>query len=1035
MLEQYNSWYRKVGIINPTHLARPKLTLTKEFTFPKNSLLHWAYTDIIPTIPKKTDSILTNSPKETLVTTVYEYPLDYTPLGKFTKNNASLEVLIKDLGKQELNFTFFRKDYMEKKDENALYINNYGILDSRYNYIENKFTIYNRTINLLNTLVYRLRDLPLRKHLIAIPLPPHIPDRIQMNNILTRVDRDDTKLKLLTSYRHVYLLELWRWLTPEYKEKSVFNKISLERAKNIDFVFIGINKCFVINMYMLYNTVREYKDEKSIDGYTSEILKKYLHTIFISLNSIDVSQQLAARTIKINKKDIVAEDEEAVEDQEETLLDKVEDQIDTTDNVTDVKTLIDSEEEDEVNENMAITSDLEFSTSDINTLDELNQDTDLFGNLNNKLDIMVSHKMLSNKQYNDLKDVLNSQLTETNLYCDAKLEDVLDQSKDDYSIDKNTQSIRDIPIIPSKDMNSKTTQSVDKSYREKQYNKDIVRVLYSLQKNNSIVLSHTVDRKESVLGVLEEHNIKLKTLNGKDSEIKIVLPVIDQYGKFQYSNSKYIMRAQKLDLPIVKIAYDTVALTSFYGKLFIYKGRLSVENKGSWLLNQLAKHPDIENFITGKSDTKDLDLPLLYTLLGRNVKYFKYKDYIFNLEYNKRYTIFKNITEEEINKLDKRLKQDELVLIGKYKNKPMVMDYEDRLFTVEDKSYNELEDFYTLLNIEETTAPIESSTVRVLNKFLPVGLLLAYYLGLTNLLSLLEIKYEQYEPNKRVAVDKNTYLIKFKDAKYLITKDHSIGDMVIGGLLRLEKYLKEISYSVLENKDLFTILFSKLELNVAVITEIKLMENLFVDPMTKSVLTEMKEPVTFKGLLIRASELLVSDYYKNPNDLHSSLLKGYERIPGMVYKELITELKNHENRSYFSKSKITVNPYSVLQKIQEDSSTIAVDDLNPMAMIKQKEDTTQIGAGGRNKDAISKENRQVDKSMIGVISEAHKDSGDVGITSSLTANPIISNTRGIFGDTEKDIQGWSNRVSTSAMLAPFGLMDDVKRLDEEIGPL
>ena len=106
-----------------------------------------------------------------------------------------------------------------------------------------------------------------------------------------------------------------------------------------------------------------------------------------------------------------------------------------------------------------------------------------------------------------------------------------------------------------------------------------------------------------------------------------------------------------------------------------------------------------------------------------------------------------------------------------------------------------------------------------------------------------------------------------------------------------------------------------------------------------------------------------------------------------------------------------------------------------MAIIKQKEDTTQIGAGGRNKDAISKDNRQVDKTMIGVVSEAHKDSGDVGITSSLTADPLITNTRGVFGDTEKDINGWSNRISTSAMLAPFGLMDDVKRLEEEIGPL
>ena len=43
--------------------------------------------------------------------------------------------------------------------------------------------------------------------------------------------------------------------------------------------------------------------------------------------------------------------------------------------------------------------------------------------------------------------------------------------KDDYVIDKSYKEIRDIPIIPDKDMNRKTIQSVDKTYRSKQYKK------------------------------------------------------------------------------------------------------------------------------------------------------------------------------------------------------------------------------------------------------------------------------------------------------------------------------------------------------------------------------------------------------------------------------------------------------------------------------------------------------------------------------------------------------------------------------------
>ena len=71
---------------------------------------------------------------------------------------------------------------------------------------------------------------------------------------------------------------------------------------------------------------------------------------------------------------------------------------------------------------------MDLTVTDI-TLEELNKDTDLFENMNNKLDVMVNKKLLSNKQYDNLKTILNQQLTETNLYTKEKLEDALDAKK------------------------------------------------------------------------------------------------------------------------------------------------------------------------------------------------------------------------------------------------------------------------------------------------------------------------------------------------------------------------------------------------------------------------------------------------------------------------------------------------------------------------------------------------------------------------------------------------------------------------------
>ena len=109
MLEQYNSWYRNVGVITPSNLLRPKLTTNTEFTFPKNSFIHWTYNDTIPIIPRKNKDILYNTPSNTYVTTIYEYPQDDMPLCKFTKDASSVDMVIKELGKTELNFTCFRK--------------------------------------------------------------------------------------------------------------------------------------------------------------------------------------------------------------------------------------------------------------------------------------------------------------------------------------------------------------------------------------------------------------------------------------------------------------------------------------------------------------------------------------------------------------------------------------------------------------------------------------------------------------------------------------------------------------------------------------------------------------------------------------------------------------------------------------------------------------------------------------------------------------------------------------------------------------
>ena len=203
---------------------------------------------------------------------------------------------------------------------------------------------------------------------------------------------------------------------------------------------------------------------------------------------------------------------------------------------------------------------------------------------------------------------------------------------------------------------------------------------------------------------------------------------------------------------------------------------------------------------------------------------------------------------------------------------------------------------------------------------------------------------------------------------------------------------------------------------------------MYVDPISLSILKQMKEPTNFKGLLIRSTELLTDDNYKNPNSIDGMSIKGYERIPGMMYKELITALKEYENKTYFSKSKLTVNPYSILNKLNEDSTTTLIDDLNPMATLKQEEDVTFLGMNGRTKETLARETRVFNTNEVGIISEATRDSGDVGVSAYLSADPLITNTRGMVGEYDPNKDHPVNIYSTSAMLCPFILSDDGKRV-------
>lgn len=641
--------------------------------------------------------------------------------------------------------------------------------------------------------------------------------------------------------------------------------------------------------------------------------------------------------------------------------------------------------------------------------------------------ILKEFGTVSKLEEKKIKNILQDQKQKTNPYSkEEKLTEVLYNVKPEEKTVENPD-VRDNSVIFDKSYNKNTTKNFDKAYINKSLQKDTVRTVYALQNFNNVIEDYQIETDSSILDSQETHIVKIRTLTGSPAKLKFYLPKIEEDGSFRMSGNKYLIRKQRTETPIKKISATKVVLNSYYGKVFISKAIQKKDDFGYWISRQLTKLYEqdvVKELINGSSIVIDRELPILYSQIARYVLGFKVEKYTFNFKFKDRESLIKD---KDISKIEQK---DKYVVCGTIGNHSVILMEKNGNLTsyqLETGITASLPRLEKLLTLDLSTAPIEYTSVKIGKAQVPLVLLLSYYLGLENLLKILKVTYEFSATNKRVEDNQSYYKIKFKEGYLILKKDYGLGDIILSGLDRI-KSLENVKYSSFQDRSNFHSVFSYLEINVNIITEIKMLEKMFVDPMTRVLLEQLGEPETFKGLLFRASELLLDDNARHPNNMNEQVIKGYERLNGILYKSLVTAVKDHEKRANFSKSKIELDPYVVMKKIKDDSSTVLIDDLNPLAMIKQTEDVTYLGEFGRQEITMTKETRVIHPTEIGVISEAAKDNGSVGITAYLSGNPSLTSLTGTVGSSNENLE-WGDILSTSALLSPFSTTDDSKRLN------
>ena len=1009
MYKIYKDFYHYLGIRKSSDFLTPKLIDISKHKLPEYSIVYIADKEY----PNKSMSILNNI-KNGYILNSLTYSSNPYNIHKRTINENSI---VKKLNKKHNSIetiTNLKKKILFKnitKFKNSILIYNYNEIEHNYvykdNYDKDIWIFLNRYNTMIDDVIYNTKTYKDKKYKINNFIWIELPEVLYSLDIIKKyingkfTNREINKV--FYNEKQLLIFELYKI----FDKTSILNRLE-EVIESVNFVITYKENSVLLNMKMLLSISKDYNYENKNKFDKNTCYKMLFNLLHLIINSH------ADEVMK----------EKIIEDKKIGLLD--------SNNVEVMKAIVEKNEKELDNgtseENMVEEAKLEDKVDDnviktdvfINKYDNKSSKEILKGDdekiVTDTLEEDVNNGNLDKKKLVKLKSDMDTFLNSKSPFDKSKtVKEYLKITDEDLKIDRENLNI-DSPVFMNKKELGNVVGDIDKSTIRKVYKKDILRTFVNLNKSGLIVKDVQEEEVEDVLGKYSIYNITVSDKGKSTYNIKLHVPTVNEDGTYKISSNTYRSRRQRTEVIIKKINKTTVLLTTAYGKINVVKAPMKKYDRGFKIRKELSKLADdkiVTKLMFGTLEIMDTKLPESYFEFSRYVKSFKFKSY--NFDFN--YTLNKD-------KLNKKLDSSKYTYIGSTKADDLVMDMNNIIYTYN----NKLTEIGTLEEILDFNIDREYSFVKIFKSLIPVGLLLSYYLGLMNLLKLLNVKYEVLEGVKRVKTKDNIVII-FKDRTLVITPDNEKQKMLLGGLNDKPKIMRGLNLDILNNKELFLTIFKQLDYNISTITEIKVLENMFVDPNSKSILELMHEPTTFIGLLIRANELLVSDFYENPANIKSSLIKGYERIPQYIHKVFADAIRKKTSQEYFGRSKLEIDPYAVWRIMNEDSAAELVDDLNPISYLKQKEDVTVLGFNGLKKETLVGKTRAYDKSGIGVISEGVKDKTDVGITAYLSANPTIKNLRGMVDIKDIKDLDYSNIVSTNSMLRPFILADDIKRIN------
>jgi len=1002
MLLLNNQFILKHAVRSHLYLTNPPVSEQEGFTLPRYSVVH--YLDLTSDVKflDRTLNYLFPVPKNKKVPVMFIEDLTRKE-GTTSLRNKYLPADIRKWRSQNTS-SFIIKNLIEEptKDVGVVSIINYNCIKDLYNYQTSLLMRYNVHRNIAETFWDNISLAVKNKDLIQIvpmDVPTILPNRHILNKILAF--SPVKQMRIINDEKLRWMLELYTWLTNVLRDKSAV-KLTDEEATRVmlEFKYRGYSS------FVLLSTIRMISEESELKS-SFKVNNDKLHKLFLMfLNGIqrNVDAILDGKDKEEEKPNDTTEeesfddthddeskvDETSVQDTQKEELEKSQYKISGY-TKSSLNKLTDMDE---------ISLDPELEERNLLASIDEKEDTDAFvdsffekrlNQVAKEPTVLVekeeTEEVIPLKQYTPEEatkllvtkkpeDVVNEYLetaisakthTSAEIRSIRKLLDTRKILKDPYN---EKEFLNDALLTKPKDLvltkdNTKITVSssfvkdefktnvignFDKKYINGMLQKDILDCVANLEQGDVIIKDYTVEDVQTSTDRYETHKLTLKPVNGKESTVYFRIPKIDSEGRILVSGNMYTLRKTRTDHPLRKISPIRVAVTSNYGKMFIGRTERKTNDPDSYITNfiqqdYLNEGNVVKKLIPGKKILNKVKTPNIYNVLARSFSEIHTTD--LTLLTNPK-TVSNHITEEVSLAIEKK----GYVFCGYTKNKEVVVVGYDNVFYNYSKDLEPIGTIEDILGIEPDKVPKPFSTVKVLGDDIPLGVVLSYHLGLSGLLAVTDTKYQVLPPRQQYKPTRNQLVLRFEDYKLVIDTDTIEKQLLFNGFLFFKDFTKRYPLSSFDDTAIYLNLIEFRGSGLIHLKELDSLRKRFIDPITRDVLQELNEPTEYLKVLMKANYML-SDYnHPDINDPNYSRIRGFDRVPGLMYRALCESLREY-NLKGRTGSKVAIDPYKVWNYITQDSTVKTSEELNPILNLKESEAVTFTGLDGLNKERYS----------------------------------------------------------------------------------